>query len=88
MFVDQFLQFLDVSTCLLQETRWYGMTWHWDREGMPRRILWRFAKLYKPVSRVGRTRRTTLGNILLRAAAAASALGFPPSKQSSNSNKG
>ena len=88
MFIEKFLQLRNFCFCLSYGV-WvigYRMAWHGYSERMASCIL--FPKI-SAVRTYCKGRRLTIpGKILFRLAAAHSALGFPPSKQSSNSNKG
>ena len=87
MRVKKLLQNLDIPLRLLLRTRRDWMAWHWNRERHTLGVLKVMLARLRAHRKV-RSVRTTPGNIFLNRAAAASALGLPPSRQSSNSNSG
>lgn len=87
MFVEKLLESGDILLRLLDGTWWYWVPRHGDAEIVTCRVLpVRVSMAVKPGSES--MVRTTPGKIFFILSAAHAALGFPPSRQSSNSNNG
>lgn len=86
MGVEKILKCRNVRLCLFLGAWWDWMTWHRNGKRYSLGILraslaWFYAYDVRFI-------RTTPGEIFFKRSAAASALGLPPLRQSSNSNKG
>lgn len=90
VFINKLLQLRHVNFGLFDALRWYRMPRHRYHQLMTRSVLQSIRTSQSTASKrmLASECLTIPGKIFLRRAAAVAALGFPPSRQSSNSKRG